>query len=227
MEDGAGHGQTWGDWDATRSYFWEGEHSLRHSTKRQDSPLLFPALLVTEFSLGEDFGWDQGMWEPRVRYLGFYSALETSSQVASHSRIAYMNKDDGCSWLRVGAIRQSLYPWKSHGFLSILLLTQWRFKLSCRYSHSDFQALWALKGMCQSLFLFAVGALSPSLIVISVFSWPLIYIKVSGTWTSAFHRAHSKWIYWDCSWIAHKHISFILAQLSMPCLHPQSNFQVF
>lgn len=151
MEDGAGHGQTWGNWDAIRSYFWEGEHSLRHSTERQDSPLLFPALLVTEFALGEDFGWDQGMWEPRVRYLGFYSALETSSQVASHSRIAYMNKDDGCSWLRVGAIQQSLYPRKSHSFLSVLLLTQWRFKLSCEYSHSDFQALWALKGICQSV----------------------------------------------------------------------------
>lgn len=199
-EDEERHGQTWGDWDAIRSYFWEeGEHLLRHSTKRQESPLLFPALLVTEFALGDDFGWDQVMWEPRVRYSGFYSALEMSSQVASHSRIAYMNKDDGCSWLGVGAIQQSFYPWKSHSFLSILLLTQWRFKLSCKYSHSDFEALWTLKGICQPLFLFAVDALSPSLIVISVFSWPLIYIKVLGTWAAAFYRAHSKWIYWSCT----------------------------
>lgn len=198
-EDGAGHDQTWADWDAIRSYFWEGEHLLRHSTKRQDSPLLFPALLVTEFALGDDFGWDQGMWEHGVKCLGFYSALGMSSQVASLIRIAYMNKDDGCSWLRVGAIWQSPYPWKSQGFLSVLLLTQWRFKLSCKYSHSDFEALWALKGICQCLFLFAVDALSPSLIDISVFSWLWIYIKVLGTWTAAFYRAHSKRVYWDCS----------------------------
>lgn len=29
---------------------------------------------------------------------------------------------------------------------------------------------------------------------------------------------------WDYSWIAHKHFGFILAQLSMPCLCPQSHF---
>lgn len=102
-------GWGWAWLTALRSYFWGGEHLLRHTTKRQDSPLLFPAFLVTEFALGDDFGWDQGMWEHRVRCLGFSSALEVSSQVASHSRIAYMNKDDGCSWLRVGAIWQSLY----------------------------------------------------------------------------------------------------------------------
>lgn len=75
LEDRAGHGRTCREWDAIRSYFWKGQYLLRHRTDKQDSLLLFSAPLVTEFALGDDFGWDWGMWKPGVRHLGSCLAL--------------------------------------------------------------------------------------------------------------------------------------------------------
>lgn len=136
-----------------------------------------------------------------------------NSSVANHGRIAYVNKDDRCFWLRLGAIRRCLYPWKSHGVIRVLLLIHWRFKLSCKFSHSDYEALWVLKGIWQSLFLLVWMYFHLGLLSLLCFHGLRCKSKFRYFNTSVLQRPQQMCC-WGYRWIARKHFAFILAQLS-------------
>lgn len=112
------------------------------------------------------------MWEPGVRHLGSSLAV-WRSWVANRGGMAYTNRGDGCSWLRVGATR-CLYPCKSHG--GIRILTRWGFKLSCKYSPWDYEAPEGPRAL-DHLHAFDVDVLSPRSVVIAALSWLWFTVK--------------------------------------------------